>query len=47
MIYYDVLVPKASHEKHVKSISDLQAARQHHSSIPERMDYMEKLLGDL
>merc|ERR1719382_1816441 len=41
---------KAAHEKHAgdtsRDMADLKALSTHHASIPERMDYLESLLGD-
>jgi len=32
--------------KHAKELDALKAAQAHHATLPERVDYMEKLLGD-
>mmetsp|Transcript_10058 Transcript_10058/g.27079 ORF Transcript_10058/g.27079 Transcript_10058/m.27079 type:complete len:424 (-) Transcript_10058:7-1278(-) len=42
----DIKFLKDGHTGHLKSLEDLQAASSRHASMPERMEYIEKLLGD-
>lgn len=37
---------KAAHEKHANELSNLKGANAHHETLKERVDYVEKLLGD-
>jgi len=37
---------RSAHARHAQALEDLKAAHAHHASIPERLDYVEKALGD-